>query len=146
MVPGGTDGRTRAPAPARLLVGPDPAELGLLRRSLEAQGIAVVGEASDPGTGRTLTVRLGPDVVLIDRGLLGADGLEQTRALRVARPGIEVVILTAYDEPPTVSAEAVGAYVYLVKGCSPALMRDVIVQACGRAPLATAPPPAVDVP
>jgi hypothetical protein len=38
-----------------------------------------------------------------------------------------------YDEPlPTRSAAEVGAYAYLVKGCSAGLIRDVVFQAWHR--------------
>jgi CheY-like chemotaxis protein len=57
-------------------------------------------------------------------------GFEATRMIRRDAPASQVVILTAYDEPlPRKSAVEVGAYAYLVKGCAPQLMRDVIVKA-----------------
>ncbi len=51
----------------------------------------------------------------------GMDGFEATRSIRAQYPGTQVVILTAYEELLTDSAESVGAFAYLVKGCSAAL-------------------------
>lgn len=99
--------------PDVLVVGNDPVERGPLRRASRPRASPPWGARGTRGTDRDLTVRLGPDVVLIDRHLLDAEGLEQARGLREARPCIEVVILTAYDGPPTESAEAVGAHAYL---------------------------------
>jgi CheY-like chemotaxis protein len=69
----------------------------------------------------------------MDLRMPGMDGFAATAAIRAARPETQVVILTAYEELLTQSAEDVGAFAYLVKGCSPELMRQMIDQAWRRA-------------
>ena len=118
--------------PKVLLVDDDLDNLAALREALEAEGIRVVGQASEGASGIELAARLAPDVVLMDLQMPGIDGFEATRAIRAARPDTKIVILTAYEELLTESAESAGAFAYLVKGCSPKLMRTVIVQAWRR--------------
>ena len=115
-----------------LLVDDDAGNLALLRETLESEGLVVVGEATDGPAGVELAGILRPDVVLMDLRMPGMDGFEATRLIRAQYPGTQVVILTSYEELLTESAESVGAFVYLVKGCSAALMRDVIIKAWRR--------------
>jgi len=131
-VPGGPMDDAGPRGPKVLLVDDDLDNLAVLQESLEAEGIRVLGQASDGATAIELAARLVPDVVLMDLKMPGIDGFEATRAIREARPAIQVVILTAYEELLTRSADSVGAFAYLVKGCSPQLMRTVIVQAWRR--------------
>ncbi len=57
-----------------------------------------------------------PDVVLMDVGLPGMDGIEATRRIRRASPGTRVVLLTAMQSPTLiVSAMAAGASGYVPK-------------------------------
>jgi DNA-binding NarL/FixJ family response regulator len=65
----------------------------------------------------------------MDLRMPGMDGFAATAAIHAAHPWIQVVILTAYEELLTDSAESVGAFAYLVKGCSTDLMHEVIVHA-----------------
>jgi len=118
-----------AEGPRVFLVDDDAGNVALLRETLEAEGLVVVGEATDGSSGVELAGILRPDVVLMDLRMPGMDGFEATRLIRAQYPGTQVVILTAYEELLTDPAESVGAFAYLVKGCSAALMRDVITQA-----------------
>ena len=116
--------------PGLLLVDDDANERRLLRELLEAEGLAVVGEASDGLEGVELTRALDPDVVLMDLRMPRLGGFEATRIIKDGHPFTQVIILTAYEGPlPERSAEEVGAYAYLVKGCSIEFIRDVILQA-----------------
>jgi CheY-like chemotaxis protein len=119
--------------PRVVLVDDDEANLAALRESLELEGIEVVGAAAGGADGVALANELRPDVVLMDLRMPGMDGFAATAAIRAARPETQVVILTAYEELLTQSAEDVGAFAYLVKGCSPELMRQMIDQAWRRA-------------
>lgn len=56
------------------------------------------------------------DLVLMDIGLPGHDGIEATRRLKEAAPDVPVVILTMFEDPPLIlRAIAVGADGYLLK-------------------------------
>jgi CheY-like chemotaxis protein len=118
--------------PRVVVVDDDAQNLVLLREVLESEGICVVGEARDGGAGVELVKRLRPDVALVDLLMPVMDGLEATRQIRLADLPTEVVILTFYDELLSEPANEAGAFAYLVKGCSVALMRDVIFQAWRR--------------
>ena len=61
-----------------------------------------------------------PDVVLLDLMLPGPDGLEVLRRLRLAQPGLPVIVLTARgDEPDRVLGLQIGADDYVTKPFSP---------------------------
>ena len=113
-----------------LLAEDDELDRRLLKELLEAEGVAVVGEAGDGHEAVELASALEPDVVLMDIRMPGMNGLEAARILDRSLPFTQVIILTAYDGPlPVRSAQDAGVYAYLVKGCSIGLMRDVIDQA-----------------
>lgn len=105
----------------RLLIADDHA---LLRRSLrallEARGFAVVGEARDGEEAVEMAGRLAPDVVLMDIGLPGMDGIAATRAVLAARPQTRVVVITGFlEEEHLVEALEAGAHGYLLKSEEP---------------------------
>lgn len=57
-----------------------------------------------------------PDVVLMDIGLPGMNGIEVTRTVRAAHPGVRVLVVTAYDDEEYVrGALDAGASGYLRK-------------------------------
>lgn len=117
-------------APSVLIVEDAEAERAAMRDLLEAEGIVVVAEAGDGAEAVERAIQSRPDVVLMDLRMPAMGGIEATRLIKEALPNTQVIILTVYEGPlPERSAEDVGAYAYLVKGCSPALIRDVILQA-----------------
>lgn len=90
-----------------------------LRRSLEAQGFAVVGEAMDGVEAVELAVERKPDVVLMDVTMPALDGIEATRRIRQLVPEVRVVMLTMHADDATMAqALRMGADGYLVKDCS----------------------------
>jgi two-component system response regulator AtoC len=57
-----------------------------------------------------------PDLVLLDIGLPGMNGIEALRTIKNQFPDILVVIITAFEDISTViSAMKLGAYDYVVK-------------------------------
>ena len=90
-----------------------------LRRTLEEEGLEVVGEAADGEEALRLAAKLRPDVVLMDVTMPVLDGVEATRQLHEHLPDIPVVILTMHaDREVLARAIRAGAAGYLVKDCS----------------------------
>ncbi|MGW8301132.1 MAG: sigma-54-dependent transcriptional regulator [Desulfobacterales bacterium] len=57
-----------------------------------------------------------PDLILLDVGLPGMNGIEALRQIRSSNPDILVIMITAYEDIDTViSAMKLGAYDYVVK-------------------------------
>lgn len=126
MPPPKSEGRR----PKIVLVDDDEETCALLRAVLEDEGIEVVGVALDGVEAVDLVDSLLPEVVLMDLRMPRMDGFEATRRIKDKHPWLQVVILTFYDDLlPERSPQEVGAFAYLVKGCSPTLMRDVIFKA-----------------
>jgi CheY-like chemotaxis protein len=116
--------------PRVLIVEDDSENRRLLRAALEGEGLVVVGEASNGEEALEIVQRGAPDVILMHVRMPGMGGIEAARLIKEVSPPAQVLMLTAYDGPlPTRSAQQVGAYAYLVKGCSAGLIRDVIMQA-----------------
>lgn len=88
-----------------------------LRRLLEDHAdIRVVGEAGDAETAVTIAGLQRPDVMVMDIGLQGTNGVEGTRMVRVASPRTRVLVLTAHDDVAYLRrAFEAGAAGYLVK-------------------------------
>jgi NarL family two-component system response regulator YdfI len=88
-----------------------------LRLILEtAEGLVLVGEASDGAEAVRLAGQVQPDVVLMDLRMPGMDGLTAIERLRETHPHIAVVILTTYNEDELmVRGLKAGARGYLLK-------------------------------
>jgi len=79
-------------------------------------GIEVVGSAVDGDDAVRQALALAPDVVLMDLHMPGCDGVEATRRLTLARPGLHVVVLTSYsDDESVLAALRAGARGFLTK-------------------------------
>ncbi len=85
-----------------------------LRVQLEALGCNVVGTARDAQNALEKTRNLRPDVVLMDIGLLGSDGIEATEAIMHHAP-TQVIVVTAYGDDRVKQALRVGARLALTK-------------------------------
>lgn len=89
--------------------------------------IEVVGTAGDGDAAIDLAMRLQPDVVLMDIGMPGVNGVDATAAIVDAAPHIAVVVLTMFDEDDNVvAAVRHGAAGYLLKGARPDQLRRAI--------------------
>lgn len=101
----------------RVLLGDDQRLLREgLRTILETEGdFEVVGEAADGVEAVELSLRLEPDLVLLDIRMPRMDGVEATRRIRAAG-GPQVVILSTYDDDEFIfEALKAGAVGYLLK-------------------------------
>ncbi|MEV6124128.1 response regulator transcription factor [Streptomyces sp. NPDC052077] len=103
-------------------------------------GIEVVGQAVDGLEAVGLAGRLSPDVVLMDIRMPGMDGIEATRRITAAAPGVGVLVLTTFDLDEYVyEALRAGASGFLLKDASAAQLAEAVrVVAAGDALLAPA--------
>ncbi|GAB2864488.1 response regulator transcription factor [Actinocorallia aurea] len=84
-------------------------------------GIDVVGTAASGAEAVTGAAELQPDIVVMDVGMPGMDGIEATRRVTAASPHIGVVVLTMAEEEATLfAAMRAGARGYLLKGANQA--------------------------
>ncbi|MGH2664029.1 MAG: response regulator transcription factor [Actinomycetota bacterium] len=118
------------PQSARVLLVEDDDRLrATLRDLLTDTGFDVVGEARNGHEGVEMLDR-GPDVVLMDLRMPVMGGLEAARLIKEQDAFVQVVILTAYEDPALKEGAADGGvYAYLVKGCPPKMVGDVAQQA-----------------
>ncbi|MDE5936378.1 MAG: response regulator transcription factor [Ruminococcus sp.] len=89
---------------------------GLKAVLLQDNAIEVVGEAANGREAYELSVRLKPDVVLMDMRMPDFDGGYGTRRIKEKLNGIKVLVLTTFDDKETVEkAVASGADGYILK-------------------------------
>jgi len=83
--------------------------------------LEVVGYATDGAEAIELARKLMPDIILMDIGMPGVDGIEATRAICGESAAIRVIGLSMYeDEERSRSMLNAGAIAYKNKGCAPA--------------------------
>jgi DNA-binding NarL/FixJ family response regulator len=82
--------------------------------------MTVVGEAADGAAVLQQAAAVEPDIVVMDLSMPGMNGLVATRALKKARPSVEVVALTRHDDE-TFLQEVLraGASGYVLKQSNP---------------------------
>lgn len=101
--------------------------VGLRSTLNEYPNINVVGEAEDALEGIKVIEKLKPDVVLMDLGLPGMNGLEATIKLKEVCPSVKVVILTSHERSEeVVAALGAGANAYCLKDITPETLSSVI--------------------
>lgn len=102
----------------RILIADDH---GVMRAGLRAMlegesSVEVVGEATNGEEVLDLARQLQPDIILLDIGMPGMDGIEATRRITKLTPPVKVLILSVYeDESLLREAIRVGASGYIVK-------------------------------
>ena len=102
-----------------LIVDDEPVILDVFRRFLEADGreLVLAGSAREAiAAGR----RPGDlDVALVDKNLGDGSGLDVARALRAAKPDVEVILVTGYASiDSAIQAMQIGAFDYVTKPIS----------------------------
>ncbi len=94
---------------------------GVIRSGLRAlvasdPEIEVVGEAADGREAQRLVEQLHPDIILLDIGMPGEDGIMTARKLKAAHPELIVLFLTVHEEESLLrEALRVGAAGYVLK-------------------------------
>ena len=121
--PPGSEGESQSRWKA-LIVFHDAATARILRYFLEKENFAVEARATGPG-GLEAAVREGPDIILLDILLPGADGLQVIRGLKKnpKTAGIPVIVLSALaQEGDVLKAIDAGAADYFTKPFSPPIV------------------------
>jgi DNA-binding NarL/FixJ family response regulator len=98
----------------------------LLKLLRERRELELVGQALSAEEALERLEQAAPEVVLLDLGLPGMNGIDATRSIKERWPKMEVLIFTVFDEEEKVlQAIGAGASGYLLKGMEP----DKIVEA-----------------
>lgn len=101
--------------------------VGLTAALNEYEHIQVIGEADDGIEGVKVVTELKPDVVLMDLGLAGLNGIEATQKIIENSPNTSVIALTSHDREEEVMATlGAGAKGYCLKDIDPATLAGVI--------------------
>ncbi|WP_460782363.1 response regulator [Microbacterium shaanxiense] len=83
-------------------------------------GIEVVGEAADGAEAIQHSLRLRPDVVVMDVRMPGIDGIEATRRIVAEAPSVRVLLLTTFDlDEYVIDGLEAGASGFLTKDAEP---------------------------
>jgi DNA-binding NarL/FixJ family response regulator len=123
----------------RLLIADDHAVVrtGLRQLAATFADVELVGAAADGEEAVALCADRSPDVVLMDIEMPVLDGVEATRRIVEAQPGVAVVVLTSFsDRDQILAALDAGAVGYLLKDAEPdELEKAVRAAARGESPL-----------
>lgn len=115
-----------------LLVDPHPVVRIGLRCILEGEEIEVVGAI---GTGGALSTieKTQPDVIVID---LGRGGISVVAEVLAEYPDVSILVFTDSHNAHVSEAIQAGALGYLMKGCSPSIIRQGVLDvAAGLSPI-----------
>ena len=119
------------PSAVRVMVADDDEQLReALAELLDDLGFTLVGSAKDGCQAVMMAEDLEPDVILMDIRMPHLNGIQATREITAKLPHIKVVMFSAYDDPAlTGGATEIGAFCYLVKGCPPRMISEVLIRA-----------------
>lgn len=107
-----------ATAPRALVVDDEPSLVRVVVGYLEADGFEV-GSVADGPTALDIARKTDPDVIVLDLGLPGMDGVEVCRTLRTFTDAYIVMLTARADEVDMLVGLAVGADDYVTKPFSP---------------------------
>ncbi|WP_353506191.1 response regulator transcription factor [Variovorax brevis] len=121
------------PPPIRLAIVDDHSLVrdGLRARLAVVTHLEVIGEASSGAEALELAQANPPDLMLIDVGMRGMNGIELATTLRARHPSIRVLMLSMYDNREYVlSAIRAGARGYVLKESPTEEILDAISSVC----------------
>ena len=91
------------------------------------EDIKVVAESDNAIDGLALIENFSPNIVLMDLGLAGMNGIEATLKVKEMNKNIKVIALTSHDrEEEVIAALSSGAMAYCLKDIDPVKLADVI--------------------
>lgn len=100
-----------------LVVDDHPLFIDGVRAALTSDEVEVVGDAGSCAGAVLQAHSLQPDVVLMDFNLPDGSGIDATRQVVTAQPGIRVLVMTmSDDDDAVVAAMRAGARGYVIKG------------------------------
>lgn len=103
---------------------------GLTALAQIADNIEVVGTGCDGNEAITLAAEHHPDVMLMDIKMPNLDGIEATQQITNSHPGINVLVLTTFEEDHLIQqALGAGAVGYLTKDIAAEDLADAITTA-----------------
>jgi DNA-binding NarL/FixJ family response regulator len=129
--PAGQSGRSARPV--RVLVTDDQKVVrdGLCMLLGMLPEIEVIGTAVDGADAVRQAVSAAPDVVLMDLHMPNCDGVEATRRIVHERPGVRIVVLTAYSDDESVfAALRAGARGFLTKNAGASEIFQAVSTVC----------------
>ncbi|GAA1978227.1 response regulator transcription factor [Amycolatopsis minnesotensis] len=92
-----------------------------------ADGIDVLGTATNGEEAIALVAEREPDVVLMDLNMPVLGGVEATERIRAAHPGVRVLVLTTFDDDESIlAALRAGASGYLTKEADRAKIEQAV--------------------
>ena len=118
----------------RILVADDHAivRVGLVALLGRIPDFEVVGEASSGSVALSKSMKLAPDVAILDLVMPKMDGVETTAALREKSPGTKVLILTSFgtseDLSRALNAGATGAILKNAANCERTFPTESCIQ------------------
>ena len=103
-----------------LLVEDDPLmQLGLEQFFAKYAQYIVVGQATNGYRAVEMSLKLKPDLVIMDIGLPQMDGIEATKQIKTSLPDTRVIMLTSHrSQTETIASLASGADAYCLKSTS----------------------------
>lgn len=119
---------SNAPPIRIAIIEDDPLmQIGLQHALSRQPTFEIVAQAEDGYTGVQSVLSLKPDVVIMDIGLPGLNGLLATEKIKANCPEIRIVMLTSHEsEQETILALANGADAYCIKGAQVEQIVDAI--------------------
>lgn len=100
---------------------------GLIRLLKHTSGFRCLGAYVSAEEALKLIPKTKPDVVLMDINLPEMNGVDCARAIKLAQPSVQILMLTVFDDPQRIfEALAAGATGYLLKHSLPMEILDAI--------------------